>query len=98
MGVRIIGARALHGALVEMTSRVHDKSLITKRLDVGMREYAHVVTGYMRSTVYHDEMIAGADASYAGSEADRGGAHDYAQRAIDNFPVEDYFDELVEPF
>lgn len=98
MGVRVIGARALHRALAEVISRINDKSLITERLEVGMREHAHVITGYMRSTIYHNENIAGADANYAGSEADRGGAHDYAQRAIDTFPVEEYLDEIVEPF
>ena len=96
--VRIIGQRRLHKALVEMIQRTGDKSLITKRLEIDMRKYAHIITGYMKSTVYHTNFIAGADAFYAGYEADRGGTHDYAQRAINAFPVDEYFDEIVEPF
>jgi len=52
----------------------------------------------MKSTVYHTNFLAGADAFYAGYEADRGGTHDFAQRAINAFPVKEYFDEIVEPF
>ena len=97
-GAKVIGGKELHKALVEMIQRTGDKGLITERLDVGMRKYAHIITGFMKSTVYHTNFIAGADAFYAGFEADRGGAHDYAQRAINAFAVEEYFDELVEPF
>ena len=96
--VRVIGGDELHKALVEMIQRTGNKSLITERLDVDMRKYAHIITGFMKSTIYHNRMIAGADAFYAGYEADRGGSHDYAQRAINAFPVEEYFDEIVEPF
>jgi len=97
-GVRVIGGDELHKALVEMLKRTGEVPLITKRLEKDMRKYAHIITGYMKSTVYHTNFIAGADAYYAGFEADRGGAHDYAQRAINAFPVEEYFDEIVEPF
>ena len=96
--VRIIGGDALHKALVEMLSRTGRVPLITKRLETDMRKYAHIITGYMKSTVYHTNFLAGADAGYAGFEADRGGDHDFAQRAINAFPVEEYFDEIVEPF
>ena len=96
--VRIIGKEELHRALVEMTKLIGDKTLITKRLDPDMRKFAHVITGFMKSTIYHNKMVAGADAYYAGYEADRGGKHDYAQRAIKAFPVEKFFDEIVEPF
>jgi hypothetical protein len=95
---RVIGADELHKALVEMIKRTGDKSLITSRLEMDMRHFAHIITGYMKSTIYHNRMIAGADAYYAGFEADRGGSHDYAQRAINAFPVDKYFDEIVEPF
>ena len=97
-GVRIIGGDELHKALVEMLKRTGEVPLITKRLETDMRKYAHIITGYMKSTVYHTNFIAGADAFYAGFEADRGGSHDYAQRAINAFPVDEYFDEIVEPF
>jgi hypothetical protein len=96
--VRIIGADELHRALVEMIQRTGDKSLITSRLETDMRHFAHIITGYMKSTIYHNRMIAGADAYYAGYEADRGGSHDYAQRAINAFPVDKYHDKIVEPF
>lgn len=98
MEVKVIGAKALHRALVEVVSRIHKKELITEKLDVGMTKYAHVITGYMKSTIYHNRMEAGADAPYAGFEADRGGGHDYAQQAINAFPTEKYHDEIVEPF
>ena len=96
--MRIIGGDELHKALVEMLKRTGKVPLITKRLETDMRKYAHIITGYMKSTVYHTNFIAGADAYYAGFEADRGGSHDFAQRAINAFPVEEYFDEIVEPF
>lgn len=96
--VRVIGADELHAALVEMIQRLGDKSLITSKLDADMRKFAHIITGFMKSTIYHNRMIAGADAYYAGYEADRGGSHDYAQRAINAFPVDKYHDEIVEPF
>ena len=96
--VRVIGAKKLHKALVEMVRRTGDKDRITSQLAVDMRKYAHIITGYMRSTVYHTNFIAGADAYYAGFEADKGGDHDYAQRAINAFPADKHLDWIVEPF
>ncbi len=98
MAVKIIGARALHAALVGVLQNIGDLSLVTERLEKDMTKYAHVETGYMKSTIYHTFNIAGADASYAGFEADRGGSHDFAQRAINAFPVEEYFNKIVRPF
>lgn len=98
MAVKVIGADGLHKALVEMLALVGNKSLITKQLDTDMRRFAHIITGFMESTIFHDRNIAGADAFYAGFEADRGGSHDYAQRAINAFPVKKYFDKLVKPW
>ena len=98
MVVRIIGQKELHRALVGITQRVSNLEPVTKQLETDMRKYAHVITGYMRSTVYHTKNVAGADAYYAGFEADRGDDHDFAQRAIDAFPEEKYFDFIVEPF
>jgi hypothetical protein len=97
-GVKVIGADGLHKALVQMLALVGNKSIVTKQLDTDMRRFAHVITGFMESTIFHDRNIAGADAFYAGYEADRGGSHDYAQRAINAFPVEKYFNKLVKPF
>ncbi len=98
MAVKIIGARELHAALVGVLKNIGNLKLVTKRLEVDMRKFAHVDTGYMKSTIYHKFNIAGADAYYAGFEADRGGSHDFAQRAINAFPVEEYFNEIVRPF
>lgn len=98
MVIKVIGAKQLHRALTKVLQNIGDMNLITSRLAIDMTKYAHVITGYMKSTIYHKDNIAGAEASYAGYEADRGGAHDYAQRAINAFPVEDYFDEVVRPF
>ncbi len=98
MAVRIIGARQLQRALAEVLQNIGDVSLITSRLVIDMTKYAHVDTGHLKGTIYRKDNIAGARADYAGFEADRDAAHDYAQRAIDAFPVEDYFDEVVRPF
>ena len=96
--VRVIGAHELHRDLVEMIRRTGDMSPITSQLAVDMRKFAHVITGYMKSTIYHTNFIAGADAYYAGYEADKGGDHDYAQRAINAFPADKHLDWIVEPF
>lgn len=98
MGARIIGAERLHAGLVEMIRRIGDLSIVTEQLDKDMNKFAHVITGYMKSTIYHKRNIAGADAYYAGSEADKGGEHDYAQRAIDAFNSGDYLDEITGAF
>ena len=97
-GVKVIGGKKLHRALVEMLGLVGDTKLVTKQLEVDMRRFAHIITGFMKSTTYHTFNIAGADAFYAGYEADRGGRHDYAQRAINAFPIEKYFDKIVSPW
>ncbi|KKN57470.1 hypothetical protein LCGC14_0561820 [marine sediment metagenome] len=98
MTVKIIGARQLQRALAEVLQNIGDVSLVTSRLVIDMTKYAHIATGFLRGSIYHKDNIAGAKAPYAGFEADRGGLHDYAQRAINVFPVENYFDEIVRPF
>ena|SRR3990170_2576508 len=104
-GTKIIGADELARALEEMLERLDDLELITKPLAEGMRRVVHIQTGYLQSTIYHNRSIAGADAPYAGFEADRGDilaagkrGHDYAQRSIDDFDADAYFDRIVEPF
>jgi len=97
-GVRVIGADKIHGALVKVSQHVGNTEEITKQLDQDMHNFAHVDTGFMKSTVYHKRNVAGADAYYAGYEADRGGSHDYAQRAIEAFPFDKHFDWVVKPF
>jgi len=97
-GVRVIGADEIHHALVKVSQNAGDLKEITQQLDEDMHKFAHVDTGFMKSTVYHKRNVAGADAYYAGYEADRGGSHDYAQRAIDAFPWDKHFDWIVKPF
>jgi hypothetical protein len=97
-GVKVIGAEAIHHALVKVSQNIGDLKEITQQLDQDMHKFAHVDTGFMKSTVYHKRNVAGADAYYAGYEADRGGSHDYAQRAIDAFPWDKHFDWIVKPF
>jgi hypothetical protein len=98
VAAKIIGAKELQRALGEILQNVNDSSLIFERLAVDMSKYAHVVTGYLKSTIYSKDNVVGATAPYAGFEADRGGDHDFAQRAIDAFPMEKYSDEIVRPF
>lgn len=98
MPVKIIGLDELSNAVQQILENLKDPEPVTKRLDTAMHKYAHVRTGMLRGSIYHKENVAGAGAPYAGYEADRGGAHDYAQRAIDAFPTEEYFNEVVEPF
>jgi hypothetical protein len=81
-----------------MLQNMNDLELITKPLASGMRKHAHVDTGYMRSSVYHKRDHAGADADYAGFEADRGGSHDFAVRAIEGFDIDEYLAHIVKPF
>lgn len=96
--VRLIGADKIHKALVKVSQNVGDLKKIFEQLDADMTKFAHVDTGFMKSTIYHKRNVAGADAYYAGYEADRGGSHDYAQRAIKAFPWNKHFDWIVEPF
>lgn len=98
MGLRIFGLPPIITGLKNVSEALEDTSLITEDLAEGMRRYAHVATGYLRSTVYHEEAIAGASAPYAGFEADRGGEHDFAQKAVDAFKIDEYADMLVKEF
>ena len=97
--VYIIGLPDLTGALEEMQRIIKEEpELITAQLADSMRKFAHERTGHLLETIYHKGLTAGASASYAGHEADRGGDHDFAQRAIDDFDMERYSDNIVAPF
>ncbi len=98
MRIRIIGLPRLITGLENIAEALEDVGLITEDLAEGMRRYAHVATGFMKSTIYHDEATAGASAPYAGFEAARGGEHDFAQKAIDAFKIDKYADEVVKEF
>ena len=97
--VYVIGADELGTDLGTMRRLIEeDPELITSQLDESMHKFVHVITGYLKSTIYHKGLVAGADAGYAGYEADRGGEHDFAELAIEDFDIERYADKIVEPF
>src|SRR3990172_153091 len=97
--VHVVGAAELGADLEKMRRLIEeDPELITGQLDESMSKFVHIVTGYLKSTIYHKGLIAGADAPYAGYEADRGGDHDFAQQAIDDFDMDRYADRVTEPF
>lgn len=98
MAVRVIGLKELIGALDGMVEVIEDEKLVPEMLVHNMESFAHRRTGYLASTIYHKSNVAGASAPYAGYEADRGGSHDYAQRAIDAFNAGAYLDKIVRPF
>jgi len=94
----IIGAKEAADALEDVAKNLDDISTVLDELMSGMRKYVHIQTGYLRDSIYKKKDHAGASAPYAGYEADRGGEHDFAQRAIDAFNLEKYADHAVEPF
>jgi len=101
----VIGLPELNKALAEIAERLEDKRTITRLLSEDMIKFAHVITGYLKGSIYYGKEVAGASAHYAGFEADRGDrlaggktGHDYAQRAIDVFPMDKWADSIVEPF
>lgn len=98
MAVRIIGLPELHGAMEKMLQNMNDTKIITRELEDEMRRHVHVITGYLKSSIYHKELVAGADSPYAGYEADRGGEHDYAEKAIQSFDIDKYVKHIVKPF
>lgn len=96
--VIVIGANELADDFEKVRRLIEDEpELITRQLDDSMRTFVHVQSGYLKSTIYHKRLEAGASAGYAGYEADRGGAHDFAERAIDDFDIEQYADQVTEP-
>lgn len=97
--VIVIGANELAGDFEEMARIIKEEpELITSQLDESMVKFAHVLTGYLRGSIYHKGPVAGADAPYAGYEDDRGGGHDFAEQAINDFDLRKYADKVVEPF
>lgn len=98
MSITTHGLPELNKALAEIARNIKKPDLVTIPLERSMTKFVHVDSGYLKSTIYHKAWIAGADAPYAGVEADRGGEHDYAERAIEDFDIDAYLDSLVEPF
>lgn len=98
MTITTHGLPELNKALAEIARNIKKPDLVTIPLVRSMTKFVHVDTGYLKSTIYRKTWIAGADAPYAGYEADRSGEHDYAERAIEDFDIDAYLDSLVDPF
>jgi hypothetical protein len=95
---RVLGLSRLLKGLDNVSEDLEDVSIITKELASSMRKNVHVATGYLRTTIYHKNNVAGAKAPYAGFEARRGGSHDFAQAAIDAFALSKYANYVVKRF
>lgn len=97
MAVKIIGLDELERDLSMVIRNIKDLKFITTPLIRLEKKYAHVDTGYMRANIYHRSFGTEATAPYSGVEADRGGSHDFGQRAINAFDFEKYADHIMEP-
>jgi hypothetical protein len=97
--VRVIGAEALGDDLEKILKLLDEPELITKQLDRLMMEFAPVRTGHLKSSIYHKNDVAGAKADYAGwVELMRSKKYAYATQAIQDFDMNKYADQIVEPF
>ena len=96
---KVIGARELAVDLETMQRLIKNPEIATKQLDRLMRKHAPERTGYLKSTTYYKGNVAGAKAIYAGWVELMGPAskYAYAPRAIEDFSMDDYADEVVEP-
>lgn len=97
MGARVIGLRELNAALAALADNIDDPTIATKLLLPEVQDKTPVLTGRLKRSEYRKENIVGAKAPYAGFVADRPG-RDYAQDAIDAFPMGRYAKAVVEPF
>ncbi len=97
MGAKVIGAKELLAAVKEMAGLIGDPAVAARLLEPELEAAAPVLTGFLRSSVYHTGNVVGARAPYAGIVADRPG-RDYAQDAMNRFPMERYANRIVEPF
>lgn len=97
MPVKLIGFDLLEKDLKEVAELLKHPEIITEELDAQMNNFVHQITGYLKSTIYHTNHIAGADAPYAGFEEERGGGHAYATRAIEAWSIEKFGDRVMGP-
>jgi hypothetical protein len=97
VNVEIVGAEKLKRDLEEVIRLMSDLEPATAALAASMRKFAHVDTGFLKNSIYHRGAFAGAKAPYAGYEADRGGDHDFATRALQSFDMEQYADAIWRP-
>lgn len=96
--VYISGDKDLIVALEGIRKRIDDPEEAAAPLADLMRKFAHVRTGYLKNSIYHEGAFAVASAPYAQYEADRGASHDFAGQAVQGWSIERYADKIVEPF
>ena len=94
----ITGDKQLKRELDQLSKNIENIKFATEILERDMVRFVHIDTGFLKSTIFSDDEVAGATAGYAGVEADRGGEHDYAQLAIDAFNMEEYADKIWRAF
>jgi hypothetical protein len=93
--ITIIGGEDVIVEMGNMRRRMADPEEISAPLAENMRKVVHVITGYLKGTIYHEGLVAGATAHYAAYEARRGGNHDFATRAAKMFDLERYGDRII---
>lgn len=87
---------ALELEIVRQIAR--DPEIVTKELARLMRKNAPVLTGHLRSTVYHNHNVAGAKAGYAGFVELMGDEYEYANQSIRDFKMSQYADKVMGGF
>jgi len=93
--ITIIGGQDVIVELGNMRKRISDPEEISAPLAENMRRVVHVITGYLKSTIYHEGLVAAATAHYAAYEARRGGDHDFATRAVKLFDMQRFGDRII---
>ncbi len=96
--IKITGDKALSRSFDAMRDHIKNTEPVAKALAQYMRQYVHVRTGYLRSTIYHRPNLAGAKSDYAGYEAERGGSHAYDLQAIESTKLDLYADRIEGAF
>jgi hypothetical protein len=95
--VIVIGAKELGSDLEKVEKLLENPELITKQLDRSMNRFSPYRTGHLKSSIYHKGNIAGAKADYAGWVELMGHKYAYATEAIEDFNVNKYADQIMEP-
>lgn len=98
MTVRTIGVKELAVDMETMRLLLRKPEIITKDLDRLMHKHAPERTGYLKRTIYHKGNVAGVTAPYGGFVEEMGKKYAYATLAIKAFKMDDYADEVTEPF
>lgn len=87
MKINVTGAATWSILLEKIIERIKPDVFAAQLAEL-MQRFVHVRTGFLRSTIYHYGDRAGASAAYAEYEANRGGEHDFATRAIDALDID----------